>query len=231
MRSYSQFGEDLLLWRYFNAKTEGVFVEVGANHPTLCSQTYFFESRGWHGILVEPIPGNCELLRQTRPKSQVFQCALGRPDQRGTAQFYISSGGNDVSGLAVNSGVVVERVVNVEVRTLDEVLAEAGNPQIDFISIDVEGWELQVLEGFDLHRHRPAVLLVEDHLKQLSVHRHMARHGYRVVKRTGCNNWYIPRYGTFGLSTVLERMILFRKMYVSPWLRRTWKKLSRRKKD
>ena len=119
-------------------------------------------------------------------------------------------------------------VEEVEVRTLDEILAEAGNPKLDFVSIDVEGLELQVLRGFDLARHRPAVLLMEDHLKQLGVHRHLARHGYRVVKRTGVNNWYVPKRQPFHLSTWTERLKLFRKMYLGLPFRKI--RLSRRRR-
>ncbi len=215
MNSYSQFGEDLLLWQYFGGRPNGFFVEAGANHPTKCSQTWLFEQQGWKGILVEPIARNCEALRQNRPGSKVFQFALGAAEQRGRAQFSVAAGNDGLSGLVVNDGVVVERVEEVEVRTLDEVLAEAGNPKLDLVSIDVEGAELQVLRGFDLARHRPEVLLVEDHLRHLSVHRHLVGHGYRLVKRTGLNNWYVPQDQPFRMTRCVERLALFRKMFLS----------------
>jgi len=229
MNSYSQFGEDLLLWEYFGARPEGFFVEVGANHPTKCSQTWLFEQHGWKGILVEPIARNCETLRRQRPGSRVFQCALGAPEQRGRAQLNVAAVNDGWSGLQVNDGVVVDRREEVEVRTLDDVLAEMGNPQLDFVSIDVEGMEQQVLRGFDLKRHQPAVLLVEDHLLQLGAHRHLTRNGYRVVKRTGVNNWYVPQRQPFHLTTWTERLKLLRKMYLGLPFRKI--RLSRRRKD
>lgn len=214
MKSHSQFGEDVLLWEYFGAKPDGFFVEVGANHPTECSQTWLFAQQGWRGILVEPISKNCELLRKERPESVVFDCALGAAEQRGRVQLNVAANGDGVSGLVVNEGVIVERVEEVDLRTLDDVLAQAGNPQIDFLSIDVEGAELQVLQGFDIKRHQPAVVLVEDWLHGLDVHRYMVRNGYRVVKRTGENNWYIPRQKPFHMTTLKERLRLFNKMYL-----------------
>lgn len=230
MNSYSQSGEDLLLWEYFGARPEGFFVEVGANHPTQGSQTWLFEQHGWKGILVEPIARNCEILRQQRPGSRVFQCALGAPEQRGRAQLSVAAGNDGLSGLQANDGVVVDRMEEVEVRTLDEILAEAGNPRLDFVSIDVEGLELQVLRGFDLARHRPDVLLIEDWLHRLDVHRHLARHGYRVVKRTGVNNWYVPKRQPFHMTTWTERLKLFRKMYLGlPFRKMRWAR--RRRKD
>lgn len=215
MDSFSEFGEDLLLWEYFGARRDGFFLETGANHPTKCSQTFLFESNGWRGILVEPIPNNCELLRQKRPRSRIFQFALGAPEQRGRAKFSVAAGNDGLSSFVPRKGVVVEHVEEVEVRTLDDVLAEAGNPKLDLVSIDVEGAELQVLRGFDLARHQPAVLLVEDHLQGLAVHRHLVRHGYRLVKRTGLNNWYIPKNQPFAMPSWGERLRLFRKMFLS----------------
>ena len=229
MNSYSQSGEDLLLWEYFGARTNGFFLEAGANHPTKLNQTWLFELHGWKGILVEPLAKNCALLRQHRPGSRVFQCALGAPEQRGRAQIKVAGGDDALSGLVVDDDVIVERMEEVEVRTLDEVLAEAGNPKLDFMSLDVEGFELQVLRGFDLTRHRPAVILIEDHLENLLVHRHLVQHGYRVVKRTGVNNWYVPKGQPFHMTTWRERLKLFRKMFLGLPFRKIRLSLRRRK--
>ena len=214
MNSVSQFGEDILLWEHFHKKTDGFFVEVGANHPTECSQTWLLEQHGWKGVLVEPLLNKAELLRRHRPGSQVFQVAIGAPEQRGRRQFIVAAGSDTYSGLVLNDGVFVERVDEVEVRTLDDVLAEAGNPKLDYVSIDVEGVELQVLGGFNLERHRPGLVLIEDHLQHLSVHRHMVRHGYRLVKRTGCNSWYAPAQADFWLTNRGEKFQLWKEIWI-----------------
>jgi FkbM family methyltransferase len=214
MQSYAQHGEDVLLWEHFRGRSDGFFVEAGANHPTLCSQTWLLEQRGWKGILVEPILEKFDLIQRERPGSRVVHLALGAPEQRGKARFNVAAGNDGLSGLMVNDGVTVARVEDVEVRTLDEVLAEAGNPQLDLVSIDVEGVELDVLRGFSLARHRPAVLLVEDHLQKMKVHRHITRQGYRLVKRTGCNNWYVPRGAEFRLTTAGERLGLRKEIWL-----------------
>ena len=99
-------------------------------------------------------------------------------------------------------------------RTLDDLLAEAGNPRLDYVSIDVEGAELQVLSGFNLERHRPPLVLIEDHLQHLSVHRHMVRHHYRLVKRTGCNSWYAPARAEFCLTNRGEKFRLWKEIWI-----------------
>lgn len=164
--SFSQFGEDRLIWKYFGEKNDGFFVEVGANDPENRSQTFFLERKGWRGILVEPQASCCEKLRRIRPQAQVFQVACGAPDQRGKARFQINE--NDAfSKLSQNLPASPEaKYEEVQVVTLDDILTQAQNPGIDFVSIDVEGFELQVLRGFNLAKHQPKLLLIEDNISE-----------------------------------------------------------------
>ena len=214
MQSFSQFGEDLLIWEYFQRKVDGSFVEVGANHPTKFSQTWFLEQRGWRGLLVEPLGAKCELLRQQRRGSNVFQVAAGAPEQKGRARFTVAANDDMLSGLKTQAGIRPAFAEEVEVRTLDEIIVEVGNPPLDLVSIDVEGTELDVLRGFDLDRHRPALVLIEDHLQGLRVHRHMVRNHYRLAKRTGCNNWYVPKTARFELTQPGEKFRLWKQIWV-----------------
>ena len=219
--SYAQWGEDKLVWDYFHRKTSGFFIEVGANEPTGNSQTYFLEQRGWEGLLVEPQAACCERLRQARPRSRVFQVACGAPEQRGKALFQVAAH-NDRSTLA--SRMPVEEVAfthsaEVEVATLDDLLSQAGNPKPDFVSIDVEGAELDVIKGFDLSRHQPALILVEDYVFDLQLHSYLRARKYKLVKRTGSNNWYVPKSAVFPVS-LGDRLQLFRKMHLATPLRK-----------
>jgi hypothetical protein len=75
--------ESRLVWEFFGRRHDGVFVEVGANHPTEGSQTWFLEQQGWSGVLVEPNPELQELLREKRPRSRVVQAAAWGPEQGG----------------------------------------------------------------------------------------------------------------------------------------------------
>jgi len=80
----------------------------------------------------------------------------------------------------------------VPIRTLDALLDDAGFPRLDFVTIDVEGHELDVLRGFSLERHRPRIVILEDNPQTGSaeVERHMASRGYVNFRRTGVNDWY-----------------------------------------
>ncbi len=205
---------------FFGHSRAGYFVEVGANDPTAWSQTWHLEGLGWTGVLVEPQPDLAETLRRER-KARVFAVACSRPENAGKmltlhlAGIYSSLDPN----LAIST-VTPESAVEVPIRTLDEVLMEASAPQpLDFVSIDVEGLEIDVLEGFDLARWRPRLLFVEDLAMSPRLHRYLAGRGYKWIRRTGLNAWYVPAEapddpGLFG------RWQFVRKYYLSLPFRR-----------
>ena len=229
--SYAQWGEDRLVWDYFHCKPRGFFIEVGANDPISLSQTYLLEQNGWEGILVEPQAECCRRLRQARPRSTVIQAACGAPAQKGKALFRVATS-HDRSMLATQTpdeDVTFAGTVEVELTTLDALLAERGDPKPDFVSIDVEGGELAVLQGFNLAKHQPGLLVVEDHVHDLRLHAYLRAHGYKLVKRTGSNNWYVPKEAAFPVG-LAERLRLFRKMYLATPLRqlKRWRSSSRR---
>jgi Methyltransferase FkbM domain len=121
-------------------------------------------------------------------------CVCSSPDNAGRALPLHVAGplsSLDRSGMAPSA--VPERVIEVPVRTLDGILEEASAPAgFDFLSIDVEGHELDVLRGFDLARWRPRLILLEDHVADLSKHRYLQARGYRIVRRYENNGWYVP---------------------------------------
>lgn len=219
--------EGKLIWEYFGRQRHGFFVDVGANDPRLGSQTWLLEQQGWSGLLIEPQARLCDRLRAERPRSRVFQLACGAPGHPEFLPLHIAESPSKSSLVKnlVEASTTYTKTETVPIRTLDEVLGEAGCPQVDFVSIDVEGTQLDVLRGFSLERHRPGLLLIEDHLHNLKVHRHLKKHGYRLVKRTGLNNWYVSRERRFNLSTTTERLRLWKKVYANTPFRklRVWR--------
>lgn len=209
------------VWQFFGRKPSGFFIDVGANDPVVNSQTWFLEQRGWSGILVEALPHLAEKLRANRPACRVFHAACGPPDHPETVDFHEAEAGG-LSGLQQNPLGGDERYVathKVPMLSLTEIIQEAGSPTVDFLSVDVEGAEFEVLRGLDLQRNGPALMLIEDHLFDLRAHRLMLEGGYRLVKRTGLNNWYVPRDTPFPFTTPMERLRLFRKVRLGTPLR------------
>jgi FkbM family methyltransferase len=192
----------------------GFFVEVGASLPILLSQTWHLEQHGWNGILVEPLPELTEQLRQTR-RAKVFAVACTSPDNSGRRlPLFVCGAGSFLDKRGMAPGSRVQSVIEVPTMTLDQVLREADAPHpIEYLSIDVEGHEIEVLRGLDFDLWRPRLILIEDHVGNLSKHRFVKSRGYKLVRRTGHNGWYVPANSPvdFGWN---ERLRLLRKYYL-----------------
>src|SRR5205823_4844967 len=112
-------------------------------------------------------------------------------------------------------GAEPEWVIEVPARTLDDILTEAGAPsRFDFLSVDVEGHELEVLSGFDFVRWRPRLVLLEDHVGNLGKHRFMRAAGYQLIRRVENNGWYVPRATVVAVGAC-ERWEIIRKYYLA----------------
>lgn len=167
--SFSQEGEDLILRRIFWGKTSGFYVDVGAHHPFRYSNTHHFYRNGWTGINIDP---NKELMKefyQNRPRD-INVCA-GVSNEKGQLNYYEFTwpevNGFNARPMLPDEDMEKCKLLNesiVDVLPLSDILDEhlPKNVGIDFMSIDVEGFDLKVLESNDWSKYRPRVLLVED---------------------------------------------------------------------
>lgn len=196
----SQFGEDLLVWTLLAGQTTGFFVEAGAFDGYHHSVTYAFEAVGWRGLLVEPIPARAAACAVRRPNSRVVHAALSRRGSTGATDFWvvddphggILSYAKPTPDHLAAIGNVPRTRVSVPLATLDDLLAAHGDP-VDLCVIDVEGAEPDVLDGFDLARFRPRLMLIEDNARGAdpAVRDLMARHPYTRAGRLAVNDLYI----------------------------------------
>jgi len=203
----SQYREDRILARIFAGILKGTCVEVGAHNGVDLSNTYYFEQLGWRCILVEPNPVMWTVIRDAR-RAVLFECAASAREGQAILHVGVGDGKDFTSTLDAAS---VERIkqqgaqvsdVPVRTRRLDDMLEECRVEHLDFVSIDVEGHELDVLEGFDLNRWKPQLVILEDNsnLRDSSVVGFMVARGYTRFFRTGCNDWYTAP-GTLSIAT------------------------------
>lgn len=164
MISYAQNAEDVVLARALPA-SRGFYVDVGAADPVSASVTKHFYDLGWSGINIDPRPAAVEALRAARPRDLNLAIAAGDTD--GSVDLFVFDEDPDLSTTSVSDRDFLAsqgfgfRTVEVPVRRLDSILEEHGVETVDFLKVDVEGGEKQVLAGLDLAKWQPRVVVVE----------------------------------------------------------------------
>ena len=166
-RCYGQDGEDLIINRLLENQPLGFYVDVGAHHPVRFSNTYLFYQRGWYGINIDAMPGSMARFRKVRPRDINIECGVA--GSAGRLMYY------RFNEPALNTFDVLEAerkskppyrvtdTVEVAVERLDALLERylPRGQQIDFLSVDVEGKDEEVLRSNDWSRFRPRFILAE----------------------------------------------------------------------
>ena len=214
MRSYAEHEVDLIVYEaFFDGVRDGVMVEVGAAGPELLSMSLLFRQAGWRVILVEPNPVFAEMHRQAG--HQVFEVACADRDADDVPFVVVDSHETIYEGVPVTyeslSALEIKAAyravheepdlatIRVSVRRLDTLLdAEENLDRLDVLSVDVEGWELEVLAGFSFDRYRPGVVIVENLFADPAYTEALYRAGYQLWRRIPPNDVYVRRPGSPG---------------------------------
>jgi len=196
----AQNGEDVWLDNFFGHKTSGFCIEVGAFNGVNLSNTFHFEQIGWSCILVEPDPDKAASCRAHRPRSRIYECAAVDSPEITEIEFFQVQGG-EVFSTTKLTDTHAQRITNmnlllkprkVAARTLDSILEEVVHKTLDFVSIDVEGAELDVLRGFDIERWQPEIVLIESNSKYRypAIRKYFVVHGYAFSHSIDVNDFY-----------------------------------------
>jgi FkbM family methyltransferase len=200
---YSQAGQDRIVDAMLGHKTDGVFVDVGGYDGVTGSNSLFFEMfRGWNGILVEPAP------TQLRKAEAVRRCpCLGYAvaGEAGTLEFMeVSKGFTQMSGfldsyepdllMRVRGDKRHEEVVHtLKTKTLNSILAEQNITQVDFLSLDVEGGEMGVLQNFDFKAVDVNIWTIENNTQDTAIPELMRDNGFDLVEFAGVDDIFRKR--------------------------------------
>ena len=196
---FAHAGEDAILQSLFSKKLarreKGFYVDVGAYHPVVSSNTYFFYINGWSGINIDPCPGSITDFKKVRPRD--INLEIGISDKEETLPFYyigerssMNSFSKDfLQELGMYNHVVKEIPVNVmPLRKVLEKYSD-GFTGVDILSIDVEGFDLQVIQSNDWEKYRPKVVVIEltshdiDDLKENPTAKYLRNLGYEIVAK------------------------------------------------
>ena len=162
--SYSFNAVDLIIDYIFKDKINGFYIDIGAQHPIANNNTYLLFKRGWTGINIDLDLKNIELFNISRPNDINLNNAISSSTSKKKLFFYhdkspINTLVEDVSNF---QNATVKEIKTVKTITLNKVLENLSfDKEIDYMNIDVEGHELDVLKGFDLIRYKPNVISVE----------------------------------------------------------------------
>lgn len=199
----AEMGEDMLLLELLGREHEGLFVEVGGYDGMTNSATFALEQLGWRGLLIEPVASLCEKARDIRPHAIVVNAAVSRRGSAGEAEFIYfpvdADGSRADLASRLGSASAVEssrprnegKVTRVRLTTIaDELRAHYPQRQLDLVIIDVEGAELDALDGLEIEHTGPRIVMVENHDHRAQISETMERYGYLVLFRLDFNYFF-----------------------------------------
>lgn len=200
--SYAQNREDILLSGFFDGLKNGFYVDVGANYPDQLSVTKIFYDKGWHGINIEPNKYLFGLIEHARPRD--INLNIGAADKSGELMLREYPEGDGLSTFSKTAQEDYAKSTSeykdytqtykdylVPVKTLKDIFDDQKPPEINFMNIDVEGFEYQVIEGNDWDKYRPQVICIEaNHIAQ-DWRPLLKKADYELAFFDGLNNYYV----------------------------------------
>jgi len=226
--SYAQNFEDVLLNRVFKNQESGFYIDVGANHPIYDSVTKAFYHKNWHGINIEPVTKYFKLLEDDRANDINLNIALGEEEKE--LIFYdvedtgLSTFDAEMADKFFNEGKFSVNKYTVKMTTLAHICQEYVKGDIDFLKIDVEGWEEKVLWGNNWEKFRPKIIIIEATIpnsperKESNIPDFLASNNYHHIYFDGLNDFYLAdkykQYQDFFRTPVniFDHFICFREL-------------------
>jgi FkbM family methyltransferase len=207
--SYSQCGEDLILEHYFRniGLNQITYLDIGANHPKICNNTYLFYTQGSKGVSIEPNPLLCKLLDTSRSRDRNLNFGVSAGES-GIMDFYMMEphtlstfDSNEAESLQNDGGGKIVNTIKVDTENINEIVRLYFEKCPDLICIDVEGWNDQIVESIDFLVCKPSVFLIEtisysqnlNGVKSLKISEIMEQNGYVLFADTYLNSIYIRK--------------------------------------
>ena len=193
---WGQEGEDIVLRELFAGQKKGFYVDVGAHHPTRYSNTYYFYTQGWRGLNIDAMPGSMKKFIQTRPRDINVEAAVSKNEVDLVYHIFnigaVNTFDEEKALEAINSGnFKLISKTTIRTRKLIDLLNRhlPAGTRIDFMSVDVEGLDLDVLESNDWEKYRPRVILIElqrfclDAPQSEPAYQYLIGKGYKVFSK------------------------------------------------
>jgi FkbM family methyltransferase len=198
-KSYSQSGEDMILNTILCDVRRGFYVDVGANNPTIQSNTHFFYKKGWYGINIDALPGSMKIFNRMRPRDINLEVPISDKEEK--LIYFMFSPSFYNSFLEESAVLLKDKLIGkkkLTTKTLSWVLDNySTNREIDFMTIDVEGLVFQVLKSNNWIKYRPKVLVIELFANEIEsiqgdmISTFLEKNGYSLYCFSPTNIFYI----------------------------------------
>ena len=239
MNYYSQSKQDFIIDYFFEGKTGGTFVDIGAHNGVTMSNSYFFEKeRNWKGICVEPIPEVFEELKKNRTchlvngaisgndKILEFRRNHGRTEMLSGIIQYRDKRHDKKTEREIETYGGSSEVIKVQGYLLSNLLDKHNLKSVDYLSLDIEGGEFEVLETINFERYDIRYLTIENNYNEQNIRDLMKEKGYNFflhhhkddfyVKEEHANAWYYLKDWKMFKLWSWGRFLLFFKFFVRP---------------
>ena len=190
---FGEFGEDILVNRFFRKKNNGFYVDIGCYHPIKGSLTYRLHKKGWKGLNVDLSKISIDLFKLARPKDYNIHAAI--TDFDGETQFFENDTINQQNTLE-NNGTNLKKI-KINAFKLQTLLEKLNIDNIDFLNIDAEGSDYKVISSLDLNKIRPKIICIEENkynIKDIingAIQNLMNSNDYFLFSRVGVSSVYI----------------------------------------
>ena len=160
-KSYSNWGIDMMADFIFREKNKGVFIDIGCHHPMINNNTYPLYKRGWNGINIDIDYSAIDSFNFLRSKDTNIEIAVS--DTIGNSDLFFYHNRAAKNTLSKEKGLDAKQIRSIKTTTLNKIIQESiyKDQKINFLTIDVEGFELNVLRGFDFKKYKPELVVVE----------------------------------------------------------------------
>ena len=194
---YSQWGEDLEIQKFFKGKNNGFYLDIGCYHPTMYNNTCLLFNNGWRGMNIDLNQTSIDLFNIARPKDLNICTAISKHQK--TIKYYHDHLFSPINTIDKNFYEMHKEInTNMEFRevqsnNINNILENYEiSKKIDFINIDIEGVDLEVLEQIDLKKHKTDLLAIETHLisgapskDSKGIYDHLIKANFELFKRMG----------------------------------------------
>ena len=187
-KTYSLFGEDLAALKFFKNKKKGFYVDIGCYHPTHINNTYLLYKKGWNGINIDVSQFSIDLFKFMRPDDLNYKYAVSETKKKVNLYYQKEHSQltsiNKLTAKKFIKGRLKKKIINS--YSLEEILSwgKYKDYEIDFLDVDVEGADLQVLKGLNFSKRKPKLICVEIHQKNFRKHkiyRFLIKKKYKLI--------------------------------------------------